>query len=406
MRIAVPMGSRTRSRVKILAFVSLILVVAGCSGHADTPSNPPVDTPAIVQALQQFVDDGTIPGAVVLVASKDAILDVVPVGYADITSKSPVTSSSMFWIASMSKAMTCAAFMTLVDQAKVGLDDPVYKYLPEFANDKAWPIVPAKNDTNTQPLGPTNHITIRQLMSHTAGMHFISPYEAPTIDTHTLAERVSHYVTEPLLFDPGAEYSYANEDINSAARIIEVVTGKSFADYLKQSILQPLNMADTAFVPSPAQVARIVPSYRYDTATNALKSMPIGYLKYPLDDPTRQPVPAGGLFSTANDVARFCQMLLRGGTDAKGNRILSLEAVNAMSTKQTGPLVKTGYGFGLSIGRNSFGHGGAYSTNMTVDTKRALITVLMVQMAGWKPEAQAKFNQALDQELAKYPSQP
>src|SRR5262249_213652 len=136
------------------------------------------------------------------------------------------------------------------------------------------------------------------------------------------------------------------------------------------------------FWPSEAQVKRLAKSYRPDKAKKGLEATTISQLKYPLTDRKRQPMPAGGLFSTATDVGRFCQMMLNRG-EYKGKRILSEAAVKEMTRRQTGEALKVSYGLGWSVGGDTFGHGGAMATNMAIDTKRGLITVFLVQHAGF-----------------------
>ena len=385
-----------------MALAVLIGSLAFCSVLAQAD---PSSVPSIAPRLQPFVDDGTIPGAVTLVASRNKILSLEAVGYADLAAKKPMATDCEFWIASMSKAITAAGLMILVDQGKVNLDDPVSKYIPEFANDKTWLIVPMRGDTQTQPATPTHDITVREILSHTAGLRATSRFESPTLDIYPLSDRVISYTKMPLLSDPGTEYSYANSGINTAGRIIEIVSGEPYAQFLQDRIFGPLGMTDTTFFPNKEQIARLALSYSYNSQTNILVPVNIGQLKYPLDDPSRQSMPAGGLFATASDVAKFCQMLLRGGVAADGKRILSQEAVTTMTTKQTGSLVKTPYGFGLGVSPVGYGHGGAYSTDMQVDAKRGIISVFMVQMAGWNKDARAKLGNAYNGAVAQYPQQ-
>ena len=111
----------------------------------------------------------------------------------------------------------------------------------------------------------------------------------------------------------------------------------------------------------------------------------VGQLRYPLEDPTRTPMPAGGLFSTASDVGNFCRMILGGGV-WDGKRLLTADSVSALTSRQTPSTLKNRYGLGFSTGDGKAGHGGAYSTNMTVDTKNGLVLVWMVQNAGWRTD--------------------
>ena len=337
--------------------------------------------PSIAAALQPFVDGHTLAGAVTLVADKDKILAVDTVGLADIAAKKPMTKDAIFWIASMSKPITATAFMILVDEGKVSIDDPVEKYLPEFKGQQVAAGPDAKNPTLKTPVHP---ITIRNILSHTSGLPFKSPIEVPTLDLLPLATRVKSYAALPLMFEPDSKYQYANAGINTAGRIIEVVSGMSYERFLQEKLFTPLGMKDTTFTPNAAQIARIAKSYKPNAAKNDLEETTIGQLKYPLDDPSRQPMPAGGLFSTAADLARFCRMILRGG-ELDGKRYLSEKALRVMTTKQTGDL-PNGYGLGWATDKNPdgpFGHGGAYATNMNVDARNGLITIYLVQHAGY-----------------------
>ena len=141
-------------------------------------------------------------------------------------------------------------------------------------------------------------------------------------------------------------------------------------------------MKDTTCRPSPRQLKRLAKSYKPDATKTGLEETTVSQLTYPLTDPQRGPSPAGGYFSTAQDMARFCQMILNGGV-FEGKRYVSEAAVRQMTSKQTGESLKDGYGFGWSTGDEGCGHGGAYATNMTLDRKRGLILIYMVQHAGF-----------------------
>src|SRR4051812_22625913 len=149
----------------------------------------PASAKEIAAALQPFADRGAIAGAVAVVADKDRLLSVDAVGHADIAGKKQMKADSVFWIASMSKPITAAALMILVDEGKVKLDDPVSKYLPEFENLKMI-VVEGKRE---KPVRPKNIMTVRHLLSHTSGMPFASGRETPTLDKLTLAEATKSY---------------------------------------------------------------------------------------------------------------------------------------------------------------------------------------------------------------------
>jgi len=352
------------------------------------------DEPRIAPVLQPFVDSHSLAGAVTLVASKDKVLSLEAVGYADIAANRKMTTDSVFWIASMSKPITGTALMLLVDEGKVNVDDPVEKYLPEFRRQ----MVTVYRDDSTRLLKTPKHpITVRNVLAHTSGLPFQSAVEQPTLDLLPLREATRSYALTPLDFEPDTKYQYSNAGINTAGRIIEVVSGVSFEQFLEDRLFKPLGMKDTTFWPNEEQVARLAKSYRPNAAKTDLEEFPIGQLLYPLSDRTRRfPMPAGGYFSTAADCGRFCQMLLNGGT-LDGRKYLSEAAVKQMTSKQTGDALKEGYGFGFQVSPTTFGHGGAHATNMTVDTARGLVTVWMIQHAGFPGEggkAQGEFQKA------------
>lgn len=350
----------------------------------------------VAKALQPFVDNHTLAGAVALVATKDKVLDVQSVGWMDIAAQKPMRNDAIFWIASQSKPVTGTALMMLVDEGKVNLDDPVEKYLGEFRGQ----MVIAEQDDNHRLLkNPVHPITVRNILSHTSGLPFASPLETPTLDLYPLEARVRSYAMSPLEFEPDSKYQYSNEGINTAGRIIEVVSRMPYEEFLNKRIFEPLGLKDTTFWPNDEQIARIAHSYKPGADNTGLEAINVGQLRYPLNDRThRFPMPAGGLFSTAADTARFCQMILNGG-ELDGKRYLSESAVKTMTSKQTGNL-PDGYGLGWSTGGAGpdwFGHGGAQSTNMTIDAKRGLIFIWMVQHAGFPGEggkSQDAFRQA------------
>ena len=319
----------------------------------------------IAAALQPFVDSHSLAGAVTLVASSNRVLDVTCVGYADVAASQAMKPDAMFWIASQSKSMTVAAFMMLVDEGKVNVADPVEKYLPEF---KGQMLLVEQNGDTAILKKPSHPILVREVLSHTSGLPFKSRVEEPTLDGLPLREAVLSYAMSPLEFEPGTKYQYANAGINTAARIIEVVSAMPYEDFMRERLFQE---------------ARIAKSYKPNAAKNGLEAITIGQLYYPLTDrAVRYPMPAGGLFSTAQDVAKFCQMILRGG-ELDGKRYLSERAVKMMTSKQTGDAIKEGYGFGWAVGPDWAGHGGAFATNMEINRERGLIFIYMVQHAGF-----------------------
>jgi CubicO group peptidase (beta-lactamase class C family) len=378
----------------------LFLVLVSLAVFALTPSRAG-EPSAIAAALQPFVDRHSLAGAVTLVASSNKILALNCVGYSDVGAKKAMQPDAMFWIASQSKSMTAAAVMMLVDEGKVNVDDPVEKYLPEFHGQT---LVAEQSGEKTVLKKPAHAILVREALSHTSGLPFKSRVEEPTLDGLPLREAVMSYALSPLQFEPGTKYQYANAGINTAARIIEVVAAMPYEQFMQQRLFKPLGMKDTTFWPTEKQLRRIAKSYRPNTARNDLQETTIGQHHYPLSDrAVRFPMPAGGLFSTAQDVAKFCQMILSGG-QLNGKRYLSENAVRMMTSKQTGDAVQENYGFGWAVGPNWTGHGGAESTNMEIDRQYGLIFVFMVQHAGFPNDggrSRDAFKQAAIAQFAK-----
>lgn len=356
----------------------------------------------LAAVIEPYLKTHEIAGAIVLIANRNQIIDRETIGYADMAAQRPMATDDLFWIASMSKAMTVSALMMLVDEGKVGIDDPVEKYLLEFKGQEVSPGYDPSQPATSKPakvLEPPSHpITIREILSHTAGLPFRSKREPGALDLLPLKSAVESYAAEPLASQPGTKYSYSNEGINTAGRIVEVVSGMPFEDFLQQRLFTPLGMTDTTFWPTDEQLKRLAKSYESNTKTGGLREVPIDQLTYPLSDRThRYPIPAGGLFSTADDVARFCQMMLNKGAFG-GKRYLSEESVRLITTKETGNAVSESYGFGWHVGDGYFEHSGAYKTDMKVDAKSGLILVFLVQHANdWSTQERQQLIDALEQ---------
>lgn len=351
----------------------------------------------IMGAVQRYVDSHSLAGAVMLVANKTKILELCAVGYSDVAANKPMATNAMFWIASQSKPITATAFMMLVDEGKIHLDDPVEKYLPEFGN--LWVKVEANND-RVLLKRPKHPITVREILSHTSGLPPVSPIERPTFDLMPLRDAVASHSMNPLAFEPGTQYEYSNAGINTAGRIIEVVSGMPYEKFLSERLFKPLGMKDTTFIPNKRQIALLAKSYMPDASKIGLKETTISQVKYPLDAPGRYPFPAGGLFSTASDMSRFCQMILNGGFVGR-KRYVSEAAIREMTRKQTGDSVAVPYGLGWAVG-DTFGHGGAYNTNMQIDQKNGLIYIWMVQHAGFPNHGGESYGAFQHAAFAKY----
>jgi CubicO group peptidase (beta-lactamase class C family) len=357
----------------------------------------------LTDAVTPFVERGELAGAVMLVADNNRVLAHDSIGWADIASRDPMKKDSLFWIASQSKPITAAALMMLVDEGKVELDQPVEKYLPEFRKQM---VIVEKGENEMRLQLPRHPITVREILSHTSGLPFKTTIEDPTLDVLPLASRVRSYAATSLEFQPGSQYLYSNAGINTAARIIEVVSGQSFQHFLDQRLLEPLGMKDTSFWPTAEQVKRLAKSYKTGDNKLGLVETPVAQLFYPLTDRVQRfPMPAGGLFSTATDVAKFYQMLLNEG-QANGRRYLSVQSVHELTRRQTPEGINQNYGLGFQLGPDTFGHGGAYATNSIANRKSGLILIWLVQHASFPGEgakAQEAFRHAAAELFDKRP---
>lgn len=392
----------TRSAFSTFATALLVLVCAS-SLHAKDASKPQ----ALAPALQPFVEDGTIPGAVMLVSSPDKVLALETLGVSDLKTKEPMRADAMFWIASMTKPMTAMALMMCVEEGKLSIEDPVAKHLPEF---KGQMLVAEKSPERVVLKKPVRPVTIKDLLTHTSGLVGNLPTGGSALDTLTLQGAVIGYAISPLQFEPGSKWQYCNPGINTLGRLIEVASGMPYAQFMQEKLFTPLGMKDTTFWPTEAQLKRIAKSYKPNADKTGLEETTVTYLSPKLTERTRMPLAAGGLFSCAADLAKVYQMVLNGGT-LNGHRFLKEETLKQMTTNQTGDLkvsfsdgmhmglgfhiVNTPMGVTESLSPGSFGHGGAYGTQAWMDPVRKLAIVLLIQRAGLPNSDQSDMRKAL-----------
>lgn len=363
--------------------------------------------PGIAAAMESMIAKDEIAGAVTAVVSKDQVLHLEATGFADVAAKRPMPTDALFWIASMTKPVTGVAILMLQDDGKLTVADPVAKHLPEFAALKT-------------PSGKPADLTIAQLLTHTSGLGEAAGSAAR--QARTLADLVPIWLAAPMQYEPGAQWKYTQSGINAAARIVEVVSGMTFDAFVQQRILDPLKMADTTFYPTDAQRARIATAYAKNKETGALEAVP----PRPEFGPRERP-PQGhaGLYSTAQDYARFCRMLLNGGS-LDGRRYLSDKAMTFLTAPQTADL-PTGffqgdtygnrganYGWGLStsilrtphegpaamLSPGSYGHGGAWGTQAWIDPVKNVAYVMMVQRSNFPNSDASDVRRAFQQAAA------
>ena len=286
----------------------------------------------------------------------------------------------------MTKPVTAVAVLMLQDEGKLNVADPIAKYIPAFAGLKT-------------PSGRLANLTIAQLLTHTSGLGEADA--AAARNAHTLADLIPLFLAAPMQYEPGSKWKYTQSGINAAARLVEIVSGMSFDRFVQRRIFDPLGMKDTTFYPADKGSGRLATSYAKDKAAGTLQPTParadFGVRGHP-------PLGNGGLYSTGPDYARFCRMLLAGGS-LNGKCYLSPAAMKYLTTVQTGDLpcgffqsadagnhgANYGWGIGTCILRQphegvaamlspgTFGHGGAWGTQAWIDPVRGVAYILMVQ---------------------------
>lgn len=343
--------------------------------------------------MQSFVNQGRTSGMVTLVAHKGTIISLSAIGVQDLDTGRPMKTDTIFQIASMTKPITAAGIMLLVEDGLLALTDPVEKFLPQFADIQM--IVSAAERTQGSELSevrkPSRTPTIRELLTHTSGMG--SGYPASIKDLFdkrdkSLAAAVELFAKLPLEFEPGTQWGYSNMGIAVLGRIIEIVSGRPYPVFINDRILRPLGMKDSHFFVPEEKHNRIASIYIFEGGKLKKANLDI----YRTD--AIYPSPEAGLYSTAPDLFRFYQMMLNGGT-LDGQQILSSASVELMTQVHTGDLKAgfspgVGFGLGWSVVRNvegmfrfnsigTFSHGGLYKTYGYVDPVKELIGIILLQ---------------------------
>ena len=367
--------------------------------------------------LQSYVDQHQIAGAVGLVLRNGRVAYEKAVGWGDMEAGRRMTPDALFRIASQSKAITSVAIMTLVEEGKIALSDPVSRYIPAFTRTT----VATKVDTGVAIVPAKRPITIRDLLTHTAGIsygtesHVAKLYEARglgpaagygwyTADKdEPVCETMERLASLPFVAQPGEAWVYGyNTDILGC--VVEKASGMALDAYVAERITGPLGMTDTFFYVPAAKRDRLTAVYGSNAEGTVVRA-PDGARGqgHYADGPRRSFAGGAGLVSTARDYARFLQMLLNGG-ELDGARILAPHTVQLMTTNHVGTLHSTtGLGFGLgfettdTFGANgmssqgSFGWGGAYGSVYRVDPKERLVVVFMVQQIPNRTDIRDRF---------------
>jgi CubicO group peptidase (beta-lactamase class C family) len=352
--------------------------------------------------MKELVDQGRLAGVVTMVSRHGRVVEFDAAGKRDIAANAPMQKDSIFRIYSMSKPITGVAMMILFEEGKWQLNDPVAKYIPEFAKLKVYGTDANNNVVMKDQVHP---VTMRELMSHSGGFTYgffsNTAVDKMQIDAdllnpnNTLDEFIKRVAKLPLNAQPGSEWHYSIS-VDIQGYIVQKLSGMPFEEFLEQRIFKPLGMVDTAFYVPKEKLNRFAEFYSYDKDG---KLQAVGVKEGLNHDFAAKPALSsggGGLVSTATDYMRFCQMLLNGG-QLDGVRLLSPLSVELMRTNVLAPsvpILAPGAGFGLDFaiytdpvaaggyyGKGSYWWGGAAGTWFWIDPVNDLIVLGMIQQA-------------------------
>ena len=341
------------------------------------------------EVLQPFVDSGQLPGAI-SVFYKDGVQETCCIGYADASAKRRINLDNAFMQCSQTKGFCGVTIAKLVEDGKITLDDPVSKYLPEFA--ELWILEGEKDGVKTLRKAK-NVLTVRMVLNHTGGFPF--EVSAKREDVRgggwsggaPIRQVASVAAASPIMFEPGTGELYSNPGIDIGAAIVEVVTGMKWEQYLKQEVLDPLGMKSTWFWPTDKQIKNKIELYQYKDNEPAQWVEEMGWQQRPYNDSHVFASAGAGLWTTAADQLKFYKMLMNLGVGDNGVRILKEETVKSILAVTTRPENMGGYSLGLSAPVKDdedswFGHGGAWGTNCSVNWHKKQLRLWVVQCAG------------------------
>ena len=363
-----------RSKLPSVVMGPALAVLAASAFAAESS---PQASPEVTAAMQSYMDQYKLAGIIGIIADRTGKVHYRNLlGYADVEAKKPISEENVFWIASMTKMFAGASIMILADEGKVSLDDPAAKFIPQLSK---WMVVEEKDPSHVLLKPPVRPVTVRHLLSHTSGLAGMSELqEATGSDSTPLKARALSSVTGPLQWQPGDKYAYGNQGMNIAARIVEIVSGMPYEEFLQKRFFDPLGMTETTFWPSEGQIARLAGAYGPNKDKNGYARGNLGFLTKPLSDRVhRFPEAGGGLFSTTHDIFRYGLMLANDG-ELDGKRYLSHAAMEELRKEQTGT-TKVNYSLGYHLRNGMFGHDGAYGTDLSVNPETGMVAIFMVQ---------------------------
>ena len=384
------------------------LLAAGCCQKPDcTCYYVESGTTYALDALQPWVDSGQLSGAI-NVFYKDGVQETCCAGYSDVAAQRPITMDDVYMQCSQTKGFCGVTIAKLVEEGRLDLDDPVSKYLPEFA--ELWVLESQDGDTKVLRKAK-NVLTVRMVMNHTGGYPF--EISAKRYDVRgggwtggaPLRQVASIAAESPLLFEPGTREQYSNTGIDIGAAVVEVITGMKWEDYLKQEVLDPLGMTSTTCWPTDEQLTTKIELYEFKENAPAEWREEMPWQQRPYNDSHVFASAGAGLWTTANDQLKFYKMLMNLGLGENGVRILEEDTVKNLLARSTRAAHLGGYSLGLSTAVEDnegswFGHGGAWATNCYVNYHTKQLRLWAIQCAGGSQPWLADVDKAAEQFFA------
>lgn len=405
----------------VLLYVLTACLLSSCMSQADTVPQHLVygadvsdafyidRLPRIDSAVQMYVDNGYMPHCVTMVVQNGRVVHHKAFGWRDVENRIPCRPDDIFRMASQTKAIAVVALMTLFEEGKFQLDEPIKKYIPEFAD----PVVLDTYDAETGEY--TAHpaardITVRHLITHTSGFCYDGVFmnicrskgvfPLNSLDSVTLEENVRRIASMPLKHEPGESFTYSM-NIDVLGRLAEILSGQDFYTFLKERVLDPLNMTETCFYLPQENVCRLVTLYSWVKDEGLQRSQNELYQTYPYAGARTLYAPGAGLCGPIGDYAKFCQMVLNGG-EFNHHRILGRKTLEMMQKNGVGDM-RGEIGFGMAwdvftpqnahntvVSEGSMRWGGMFGTDYIIDPAEQLIVLMYVNnmpnQSGYNPK--------------------
>ena len=367
----------------------IVIIAAAMAMQASDARVRNSRTTFALDAMKPYLESGEFPGGI-SIFYKNGVQETCLMGYSDVAAKRKITLDDCYMQCSQTKGFCGVTVAILVERGLLDLDDPVSKYLPEFAT--LW-VMDKDTDSLRTMHKAKNVLTVRMCLNHTGGFPFDISAKNPNIRGGgwsggcPLRQTATVAASSPIYFEPGTRISYSNAGIDIAAAVVEAVTGMKWDVFLQKEVLDPLGMKSTTFRPTDRQLKKKVELYRTVTGKKAEWLEENGFQQRPYNDSHVFPSAGAGLWTTANDQLKFYKMLMNLGVGDNGIRILKEETVKSLLAVNSRPVQ---FGDGYSLGLQAplvdgeeewFGHGGAWGTECYVNWHKKYLALWVEQLS-------------------------